>query len=173
VPVREQWLVYDNVPMTYEWTLVDCHVSRVSVLLMKPGGFDGPKDMFYIFVHLLKGKTVLLNKVELSDTAEKVKMVTKKMENTPSSQEMISQFNNQRMDYEMTCGATLLEVLEHVIPDPVAVAQMSAPTDRFEAAFAQARNPNRTPMTLPFTQVILTSPPTLSSSPYHPITLSP
>ncbi len=93
--------------------------------------------MLYIFVHLLKGKEV-----------GKVERVTKEMENIPSSQEMILQLKNQRMkDYEMTCGTTLLEVLERAILDPDVMAQMSAPTDRFEAAFAQARNPNRAPMT--------------------------
>ena len=100
--------------------------------------------MFYIFVHLLNGKTVLLNKVELSDTVEKVKMVAKKMGKIPSSQEMVLRFKNQRMEddrtlkgYEVTCGATLLEVLERGLPE--AMAQMSEPTDRFEAAFAQVR----------------------------------
>ncbi len=139
--------MYDNVPMANERTLVDCHVPRGGVLLINPGEFDGPKDMFFIFVHLLNGKTVLLNNVELSDTVKKVTMVTKKMEKIPSSQEMDLQLKSQRMednwatlkDYEVTCGTTLLEVLERVISETM--AQMSEPTDLFfEAAFAQARN---------------------------------
>jgi hypothetical protein len=91
-PVRDQRLVYDNVPMANERTLADYRVPRGGVLLMNAERFDGQKDMIYFFVHLLNGKTMLLNKVE---------------------------------------------VLERDIPE--AMAQMSEPTERSEAAFAQAR----------------------------------
>ncbi len=91
-PVREQRLVYDNVPMANERTLADYRVPRGGALLMNAERFDGQKGMVYFFVHLLNGKTMLLNKVE---------------------------------------------VLERDIPE--AMARMSEPTDRFEAAFAQAR----------------------------------
>ncbi len=141
MPVRKQRLVYDNVSMANERMLADYHIPRWDVLLMNSEGFDRSNDM----LHLLNGKTVLLNKLELSDTVEKVKMVTRKMEKIPSSLEIVLQFKNQRMeddrttlkDYELTYGATLLEVLE-------AMAQMSEPPDRFEAVIAQARNPNLT-----------------------------
>jgi hypothetical protein len=176
VPIREQRPVYDNVPMANGRTVIAYRVLRGGVLLIKPEGFDGQKDMFYIFVHLLNGKTVLLNKVELSGT--------KKTEKTPSSKEMVLQFKDQWMeddpttlkDYEVTCEATLLEVLERGILE--AMAQMSEPTDRFEAAFAQARNPNQPPPDLTLhpscphlTPYLIAL--TLSSNHPHPITLSP
>ena len=72
---------------------------------------------------------------------------------------------NQRMeddrttlkDYEVTCGAK---------------AQMNEPTDPFfEVACAQARNPNRIPLTGPGPSPMLPSPHSLSYRP-HPLTLS-
>ncbi len=60
-------------------------------------------------------------------------------------------------DYEVTCGAK---------------AQMNEPTDPFsEVACAQARNPNRTPLTGPGPSPMLPSPHSLSS-PSHLIVLT-
>ncbi len=73
---------------------------------------------------------------------------------------------NQRMeddrttlkDYEVTCGAK---------------AQMNEPTNPFfeEVPCAQARNPNRIPLTGPGPSPMLSSPHSLSHRP-HPLTLS-
>jgi len=145
IPPQEQRLVYENMPLANNRTLADYKVPRGGVLFMNPDGFDGQQPGYYIFVLLLSGKTVMLNKIDPTDTIATVKSTTKTMEKIPQDQDMSLRFKGRALDddqtlldYDVPSGATLLEVLERGIPEAMNQLEAADPNDRYEAAFAQA-----------------------------------
>jgi len=143
IPSEEQRLVFDNIPLINDRTIQDYRVPRGGVLFLNPPGAD-LEDPYYIFVHLLTGKTVLLNTVDPMDMVDKVKTMTKTMESIPLEQDMILQFKGRVMDddktlldHDVISGATLVEGLERI--KPIQNLEVANPNDRYEAAFSQAQ----------------------------------
>jgi cellulose synthase/poly-beta-1,6-N-acetylglucosamine synthase-like glycosyltransferase len=143
MPVEDQRLVFDNIPMMNDRTISDYKVPRGGVLILNPPGVD-TVEQYYIFVHLLTGKTVLVSNVDPADTVEKVKKLTKDLEDIPQAEDMILQWKGRVMeddvtllDYDVLSGSTLVEGLERA--KPVANMEVSSPNDRYEAAFSQAQ----------------------------------
>jgi len=145
LPSKDQRLVFENMPLANNRTLEDYRVPRGAVLFLNPDGFDGQQAGYYIFVLLLTGKTVMLNKIDPTDSILTVKATTKTLEKIPQQQEMSLRFKGRALDDDQTLldlevpsGATLLEVLERGLPEAINQVEASDPNDRYEAAFAQA-----------------------------------